>query len=742
MKQLDFILICRAFPAEFSRKAVLCFLLMYPVIVFGSYAELTSSEIFLKANKSLDYVQNLSLKYDFHEINDGRLIPFYADTTQSETPDTVQVINGGSNGENLSDTLLVSEPDSISGSSAIVQLLSKTLEDFRVYPLPMPVAPGARVSETDSTLRWTQFNEWSERITREPGVISYRLGGLSREDYHLVHGFAPTSQRYFLEGMRMQNPVTGYILHQHFALERTSKIQEYTPGLTMRNDMELQKFYVMRPQTRIYFDQGANQLRNTHAHFSQLLRRNWGYDLVYNGQNYAGEYLRAETKSRQMSARTFYHLNERYKVQAMVVYNGAQLQESGGYIIQDLPTFNFSRFFAPPVWNNAVSSTRHSQVQVALLRRARSGSGVSNGNGSHLSAPANARIMLYHDRYRRFFDATGDTTNYRVISNHAVAQYNINSRILNIQAELRAGHFYADESRSRSLSIVDWSTAEAELNALLKPLSVVTFPGSARIMTRSDGFQDWEITGGAQINLFDLIKVYGQLSVGETAPTIQQLYWQGNRIGNPDLETSFDTRTELGFSISPYGGLMEFGARGYISTQSKGVALLPDNTFSQLDNLSMYGGVLYADYTSESWEISVSTTIQQYDNNNTDIPSQFLSGSGLRIWNRGSVYWKGYMFNRAAFVKTGFYGIFSPNYYRPAQFLSSMGYWEPSLPVQEIPFFARLDFEASARVRYMFVLIRYENIAEGLGQFGYYEASPYPMPTRNLRFGLRVMFRN
>jgi hypothetical protein len=617
---------------------------------------------------------------------------------------------------------------------------ARSVVEFDVYPLKMPISPGARVLETDSTLRWSQWNEWSDRISRSPSAISYRLGGFTRNDFHFMNGYEPFSQRFYLEGMSMRNPVTGDPLHQNFALERLSHLQEYSGGITLRTDMELQRYYSQEPTTRIYYDQSANQMRNTHAQLSQLIRKNWGYDLIYNGRNYSGEYQRAQTVSKQMSARTFFHINDRYLAQALILFNAAQLQESNGYQIADLPSFNFQTFFAPPIRTNASSSSRQSQVQVALIRRGNAPARKSIDQTSH--KPADSRVILYHNRYRRYYDAPADTTNIRILSYHAAAQHNIDWGFVRAQAELRSGYFVPDQSRSRSLSVGNWSETEAEAHISLHPLPLLEIPLQARAMRRSDGFEEWESSAGGRINLFNRIALMGKVSVGERMPTIQQLYWQGNISGNPSLETSFDTRTEAGVEFTSGRWPLTLGVSAFMQEQSNRVFLLPDSTFGQFSNVGSQGGTFYGSFESARWEFRASTTIQQYESDNLEIPVQFLSGSGLRIWNKGSVHWKGYVLDNATYIKIGVYGMFSPNYYRTAQYIASMDYWEGSLQTQDIPFFARVDFDLTARVRNMFVLVRYENIADGLGQFGYYEASSYPMPSRRLRFGLRVLFRN
>ncbi|MCC5927564.1 MAG: TonB-dependent receptor [Bacteroidetes bacterium] len=611
---------------------------------------------------------------------------------------------------------------------------------FRVYPIRMHPVPGSVLIENDSTLRWNHWLEWSDKLSRKAGVITYRQGGLNRTDYILMDGLGLSDQRLYVEGMHTHNALTGNAMYQHISLERLSAAFRQPAGLSQRTDIEFQRMYLRRPRTRVRYEQSSFELRSTEVQLAQMATHRLGLELMYHGKNYNGEYQRALTESRQMSARAWYHISERYVAQAMILYNGIQLQESGGYTIQNLATFNFSRFFANPVNAGATSSVRQSQVQIALMRRER-----ARSDSLH-SRKADTRLLMYYDRYRRSYTSNTDLSSFRYQGIHAAGQHALRYSWVDTRAELRASYYHLIPSQNPSVDINNWSTLTAELRGHIQPpvpgRFEITFPFILRSEPRSDNVHDWEVSGGVLLIPTDLITLHGGLSVGQKAPSIQQRYWSGQLRGTPDLQESVQRRLTGGITVKPSGGSLLMDATVFTHAYDHMFVLRSDSTFGRIADMSQWGARLSADWSHPSWEMHISSTVQQYRSDNPALSAQLLSGSGLRIWNRASVHWKGRVLSDAAFIKTGLYAILSGNPYRPAAYIPSADYWEGSIEVPEIPGFVRIDADLSARVRTIMFLLRWENVTQGLLQNGYYESAVYPMPSRRLRFGLRVYFTN
>lgn len=145
---------------------------------------------------------------------------------------------------------------------------------------------------------------------------------------------------------------------------------------------------------------------------------------------------------------------------------------------------------------------------------------------------------------------------------------------------------------------------------------------------------------------------------------------------------------------------------------------------------------LSAEYRFETprWDLGASVTAQNLGNDE----------DGARFWNRAWIYWSGYLFDRATYVKTGFHGTLVPmGYHAPiySPLFDQWAYGARDFGGLTDPFY-RIDYDVTARVRNLFVYLRYEHLNQNAGQFGYQEVEGYPMPGRHLRFGMKVVLRN
>lgn len=731
-------------------KSMLTFIVLYFYLSIGMVSSAMESSSLIKKHD----IQLMEFSY-------APTYTFKADTLRSEVIDTLGSAAADTVHIESADTVLqvvVQPPDTLARTirkpSRWERITDFLVNDFDVYPMKRTAYPGSKEIMTDSTIRWNQWIEYADYLSITPGVISYRLGGFNRTDYYLMEGRGLSQQRLYIDGMSTVNPITGYPVYAVLPLERMSQITKSYANVSVRSDLEIQKYYVRRPLTRITYDQSTFELRSTDAHISQMLNRQTGIDIAYQGKNYGGEYNRFLTESRQASARLFYNFNSRYLFQTLLLYNGIQHQESDGYNIANMSTFNFSRFFADPVRSFATSSYRNSQLQILLQRRA-SNPGIRSRisdssltisddirNEHQISTNADALFMLYHDRTRRFYYASNDTSFYRVLSYHATAMRYIRQEHFSLQGEMRAGYFYMDENRSPSLSVDNWSTLETELNLGLHPMSGIDIPVHGRYLMRSDNFTEWESGVGIRFAPLSFLRFGVHAARHQKIPGIQQLYWQGSHIGNLSISPEIHNRMRVKLEVGRVDGAIQSDVSAYVSDQNRLTIVGVDSVFAQVGGIGQWGGVARIGYHTGRWEVDFSTTLQQYRGGDRGTITETIARSGLRLWNRGSIHWKGYLFDNATFVKAGLYGIFSPNSYRSARYIPVADLWDISQIEPEIPGFIRLDAELMARIRTMFVLVRWENFTQGYLEQGYFETAKYPMPSKRLRFGIRVVFSN
>src|SRR5699024_9898087 len=113
-----------------------------------------------------------------------------------------------------------------------------------------------------------------------------------------------------------------------------------------------------------------------------------------------------------------------------------------------------------------------------------------------------------------------------------------------------------------------------------------------------------------------------------------------------------------------------------------------------------------------------------------------------RIWFKGGAYWKGYLFNRAAYVKAGVSGMISPSRYQSEHYNPELDFWQPASNDQQLPVFNNLDVDLSARIRSIIFVLRFQNVLDDVSQRGYFETAGYPMSQRRFMLGVRALFRN
>jgi hypothetical protein len=225
-------------------------------------------------------------------------------------------------------------------------------------------------------------------------------------------------------------------------------------------------------------------------------------------------------------------------------------------------------------------------------------------------------------------------------------------------------------------------------------------------------------------------------------PSIQSQFWDGNRYsGNPDLEN------EMGYSATGdlqliLNSKLRFGLKGRYKISENSVWISSDTTFINSSEYDQMTGTFYGNFENHLFEFSSSATIQQFNYSEADPLNSSINEQDQVLWVRNSAFVKGYVFDRAAYLKMGFKTLLSPLAYGARTYNTELGIWQGNSMEQDIPPFFRLDAELSARIRGIMVVMRWENALDGFGQAGYFEAAGFPMPPRRLLVGIRAQFRN
>lgn len=649
-----------------------------------------------------------------------------ADTLHTDTPGAAaDTLQPGGGAEDAPEEIEEEEEPSFSPEDAIPPMKSR-------------VSLGYEEVLGDSLLRWEQWYNLAERQSYSRGVIAYRLGALGRHDARLIRAHQPRHQVYRLEGVPLNDPVTGGMNTNMLPLDRFAYYAERSEGIRYSGNAELVRFYVNKPLTWVNFEETADNERRAEGLLTRNITQRGNLELSFRGNNHDGTYRRSQLSGRQASARYSHYLGENWLAQAYLLYNGQQIQQPGGYEIGDPFTFGFIPLQTPVSVADGRSSMRSTHLGLSLYHR------------PETDAARQSRIQAYHQRYRRLYSGEGRETFFRVFSYGLRADTRWSNGGLSIEPSASVVHSYENQNEASVLDTDSWTKAGAGLSLKAAPGDFVSLRGWSNAAYRSDdgGTPGYEAGYRLDFRLSERLRIYQSLSFGQVINSIQQRYWDGPQFaGSPELRPEQIARAEAGLSWSG-GWLHEAGLRGYVSSISAPVVLSPEadaggrRPFINIDAYQSLGGEVYAGIKNERIEAGLSATLQQYTSSSSRPENLLLSESGIRNTNRAYFYLKRYFFDFASFAKVGAVATFSPNSFQSSQYYEGLDYWDPLPEPVLVPGYYRVDLEVSGRVRMLMVLLRYENIFDEIGQAGYFETARYPMPGRRFRLGIRWVLRN
>ncbi len=595
--------------------------------------------------------------------------------------------------------------------------------NFAVYPVRMPRIPGATLIQTDSTIRWRQWIEYQELITDRFGTIPFRLGAMGRTDLLVQSGLSGSQFEFRIEGMDWRNPVTGQPRLGDVPLERLGNITEREQGGRLIHEADLFSIYSSKPITRVSYIQTAYELRNTDARVSRMINHKSGFDLIYQGKNNASEFRRMATESRQAGIRYFRHFNAKWYAQALILYTGSEHQESDGYQLPSLVDFNFSRFFANPIRQSADSNLRSTQAMVSLSRVRLD----EDLNFNHTST----RFLAYYDRFKRVFTATDIDFRYDIHQINAGAEYSKTMGLIDISGSAKV--YTAFIGGTSDLSLNSWTGYRAEANASFNLIPGMKLPAGIRLDGRSDGHQTIGLDVGTVWTPFEIISLKANYSVGTHMPEIGTKYATKYVSRAEKIESMDFQRAIFGLRFGNQDSGILLQVNSSMTSMDNFTVLSPDMEYSQLNGVQFLSGSVGLHWNHPNWEAATSGILLEQNASGTTQTS---------LLNVTSLHWKGYVLSNASYIRAGLTGTTSFYAMKTPQYHAVIDDWSFQSSFDEIPAYSRVDVDLSARVRSLIFVFKYENVLQNVGQAGYYETAPYPMPSRRFRFGLRVVFIN
>ena len=610
-------------------------------------------------------------------------------------------------------------------SATIADSVDKPVEKIR--PWKFSDRLGFKEVTNDSLLRWQIWPSWSDWYSRRNDVISYRQGTVGRNDAFVIEGIEPRFQKITWNGININDPVSGFINLSEIPHHKLSRVTQYK-GLGYQNDVFFKNYYVVKPITNLNFDESKFEYRNLEFVFARNLSQKTNLELSFWDRRDGGFFQRNEVEGSQVFGRLVHHLNNRWLVQALYLRNEFDREESFGYQLPtNLQTFTFDRFTTSPVVNNGSSKLLNSTWSVGIHNRGEN------------SSEDDFMLSVHRKRNDNSLTYTADTTFYDVKNIGLRTRKWMRVGNLSLEAGGRLDTFDAQDTSSVSLS--SWTEWNADARVSTRLLDKIELGGYAQANGR-DGNSSTEIGANGFFKPTKKLSLSLDASLGEKLPTVQQLFWRSRfYAGNTQLQNeSIQTAgAELVYSISPD---LKVGVKGRFRSIENGVLLGLDSTFTNVSSYETVSATGFGVYNDDSWEGSLSSTITQFSSSGTEALAQRINTLQPTVLIKGSAFIKGTIYNGATFVKAGFVGTFSPNLTETYSYVPDLGNWRLISDSAQNPSYFRLDMNISARLRSIFIVMRWENLLDGLAQQGYFESVGYPLSPRRFITGIRVLFRD
>lgn len=607
------------------------------------------------------------------------------------------------------------------------QKKQKKPEPGQVTPWREHPMVGSSLVTNDSLLRWQIWPNWGDFQAYRRDAISFRQGTIGRADAFHINGYEPHEQKLEMEGISLNNPITGLPNYNLVPHRKIGTATETFRG-NYHSDLRLRDFYIVKPISYLNYDEADGAFRNLEFLVSQNFTERTNLELSYWDRRGGGYYPNSGVEGSQIMGRVYHHLNDRYLIRGMYLRNQLTKDEPFGYNVADPSLFPFDEFTSIP--RSSIGNSEFTRWDLVAGIYHRKDTSSAEDAGFETSITKNKKELSF----------TGDTLSREIRTLHA----NLFKRFSRNDFEVRGAVSGQLHSATQTSVITEqnWADLQAEASLKYQLSNVIQLYGTGELSGRNDGFSGYDVGSGFKVNVKDRLKLGAGVSVFSRIPTMQALYWQSqNYSGNADLEnkTGISVTGNIDFKLT---STLTFGASGRFKDSENATFLTPDSTFTNSDAFQHLAGTVYGKFENHLFEIESSGTIQQFYYNDVSSPVAALNNQDQIIWLRNSAFVKGYVFDRATYLKIGVKTLLSPMFYAARTYNTELGYWQGNSTYGELPPFFRLDGELSARVRGIMIVLRWENALDGLGQAGYFEAAGFPMPPRRLIVGIRAQFRN
>lgn len=583
-------------------------------------------------------------------------------------------------------------------------------------------------TETDSTLRWLNYVNMADRFYRKRGAAIYRLGTIGRMDG--VELFTHESRHINLqmEDMRMNTPLTGLVNWNRLVVHRVSEMATSDFGTDYRANVHLKDHYLVEPRTYLNFDESKFNNRSLEFSFTQNLRKDTNIEFSFWDRRDGGGYRRSNVQGSQATFRGYHQITDLWLLKIGLINNSMNREESFGYSVTNPELFAFNRFTESPLESNADSKQASSDIYIQLHHRA------------DTTKTVRSKLGLHYQTHKWNLTYSADSLDTVFRNAEIFSQHRI--RVGGAEITGTGRLYLLQEKNGDNLSRTSWTGVKTILDYKQRVTGFLDMMGTASSEWMSDGRQSSSLSFKTVIrplNFFTL-KAFG--GIASVAPDIQSMYWQSLVYsGNKDLLNEEIQYAGASAEIR-VGKHIGFGVRGDLRENESSPFLGSENVFVAIDPYLTSSGTAWLSFDSRLFEGEISGHIRTFSSNSSMPENTILNSAGEKVWLKSRLFWKNYVFDRAAFIKAGVIGHFTPGEYRAAQYITPLNRWQSGSQDLLTPLHYRMDVEVSARIRWFMMLLAWENVLDRAGQLGYFETVGYPMPARRFKFGVRVLFTN
>lgn len=582
--------------------------------------------------------------------------------------------------------------------------------------------------ETDSTLRWLNYVNMADRFYREKGAATYRLGTVGRMDAIELYAYESRHFDLQMEDMRINTPLTGLANWNRLVVHKIEEIAASDFGSKYSADVRLRDHYLVEPRTYLNFDESKFNNRSLEFSFAQNFRKDTNLEFSFWDRRDGGGYRRSNVQGMQAMVRVYHQISDPWMLKAGFINNSMDREESFGYAVTNPELFAFNRFIESPLESGADSKQASSDIYVQLHHRA------------DTTETVRSKIGLHFQTHKWDLTYSADSLDTSFRNAELFSQHRMRAG----GAEFTGtGRFYLlNEKHGENLNETTWAGSQMTLDYEQKLAGFLDLMAAASTERVSDGRETSSLSFKTVLRpaRFLQLSIYG--GAASLAPDIQALYWQSlEYTGNADLPNEEITHYGAGAEFR-LGKYFTLGVRGDLRESEGAPFLNAEGEFTAIDAYTTTSATSWLAFNSRRFEGEVSGQIHTYSSDSELPLNRQLNSSGDRIWLKSRLFWKNYVFDRAAFVKAGVVGHFTPGAYSAAQFITPLNRWQHGTQELLNPSHYRMDAEISARIRWFMMLLAWENVLDRAGQLGYFETVGYPMPERRFKFGIRVLFTN